>query len=67
MYANVIAIWESITNNLVNEKDWLNNKQKVQFIENLLGEIEKKTWIKIVYEDCPWEETSFMLGAEKSG
>ncbi|XP_074562903.1 uncharacterized protein LOC141819524, partial [Curcuma longa] len=42
----VISRWESITNNLVNQKVWVDNTQKVQFIENLLGENEKKMWIQ---------------------
>ncbi|XP_074576876.1 uncharacterized protein LOC141833356 [Curcuma longa] len=45
-YSEVISRWESITNNLVNQKTWLDNAQKVQFIENLLGETEKKMWIQ---------------------
>ncbi|UVW45035.1 ORF3 [Badnavirus tessellopandani] len=45
-YSDTISRWESITTNLVNEKQWLNNQQKVNFIENLLGETEKKTWIQ---------------------
>ncbi|XP_074560061.1 uncharacterized protein LOC141816127, partial [Curcuma longa] len=45
-YSEVISRWESITNNLVNQKVWVDNAQKVQFIENLLGENEKKMWIQ---------------------
>ncbi|KAG6492226.1 hypothetical protein ZIOFF_047177 [Zingiber officinale] len=45
-YSEVISCPESITNNLVNQKTWLDNAQKVQFIENLLGENEKKMWIQ---------------------
>ncbi|XP_042468102.1 uncharacterized protein LOC122051185 isoform X1 [Zingiber officinale] len=45
-YSEVISKWESITNNLVNQKTWLDNSQKVQFFENLLAENEKKMWIQ---------------------
>jgi hypothetical protein len=45
-YSDVISRWESITLNLVNEKNWADNRSKVIYIENLLGEIEKKTWIQ---------------------
>ncbi|KAG6521863.1 hypothetical protein ZIOFF_018996 [Zingiber officinale] len=31
---------------LMGQKTWLDNNQKVQFIENLLGENEKKMWIQ---------------------
>ena len=46
LYADVISRWESITLNLVNEKAWNDNKSKVMYIENLLGEIEKKLFIQ---------------------
>ncbi|KAJ4795173.1 polyprotein [Rhynchospora pubera] len=46
LYSEVISRWESITLNLVNEKNWADNKSKVNYIENLLGETEKKTWIQ---------------------
>ncbi|KAJ4731119.1 polyprotein [Rhynchospora pubera] len=46
LYSEVISRWESITLNLINEKNWTDNKSKVNYIENLLGETEKKTWIQ---------------------
>ncbi|KAJ4768479.1 polyprotein [Rhynchospora pubera] len=46
LYSKVISRWESITLNLINEKNWADNKSKVNYIENLLGETEKKTWIQ---------------------
>ncbi|WOK92558.1 pentatricopeptide repeat-containing protein [Canna indica] len=45
-YSDVISRWESITLNLVNERTWIDNKAKICFIENLLGENEKKMWIQ---------------------
>lgn len=47
-YNEVISRWESITLNLVDDpqKVWHNNKAKMVFIENLLGEDEKKIWIQ---------------------
>jgi len=45
-YSDVISRWESITLNLVNEKNWADNKAKIIYIENLLGETEKKTFIQ---------------------
>ncbi|WOL01110.1 hypothetical protein Cni_G09823 [Canna indica] len=45
-YSDIISRWESITLNLVNEQTWTHNKAKVCFIENLLGENEKKMWIQ---------------------
>ncbi|WOL20158.1 hypothetical protein Cni_G28960 [Canna indica] len=45
-YSDVISRWESITLNLVNEKNWPDNKSKMCYIENLLGETEKKIWIQ---------------------
>ncbi|KAJ1689262.1 hypothetical protein LUZ63_013417 [Rhynchospora breviuscula] len=46
LYSEVISRWESITLNLINERNWADNKSKVNYIENLLGETEKKTWIQ---------------------
>ncbi|KAJ1697303.1 hypothetical protein LUZ63_005815 [Rhynchospora breviuscula] len=46
LYSEVISHWESITLNLINERNWADNKSKVNYIENLLGETEKKTWIQ---------------------
>ena len=46
LYNDVISRWESITLNLLSEKNFDDNKAKVLYIENLLGEIEKKIWIQ---------------------
>ncbi|KAJ4793648.1 polyprotein [Rhynchospora pubera] len=46
LYSEVISRWESITLNLINERNWTDNKSKVNYIENLLGETEKKAWIQ---------------------
>lgn len=46
LYRDVIARWESITLNHVNEKVWPSSKVKMQYIENLLGEVEKKIWMQ---------------------
>ncbi|ATZ69530.1 ORF3 polyprotein [Cacao bacilliform Sri Lanka virus] len=46
LYEDVISRWETVTINTLNERTFENNKSKVQFIENLLGETEKKTWIQ---------------------
>ncbi|KAJ4779248.1 polyprotein [Rhynchospora pubera] len=46
LYSDVISRWESITLNLVNERNWADNRAKVLYIENLLGETEKKAWIQ---------------------
>ncbi|KAJ4784381.1 polyprotein [Rhynchospora pubera] len=46
LYSEVISRWESIALNLINERNWTDNKSKVNYIENLLGETEKKTWIQ---------------------
>ncbi|PKU87308.1 hypothetical protein MA16_Dca024341 [Dendrobium catenatum] len=45
LYDDVISTWESITLNLLSEKQFADNRLKILFIENLLGEVEKKTWI----------------------
>ncbi|KAJ3708513.1 hypothetical protein LUZ61_012218 [Rhynchospora tenuis] len=46
LYSEVISRWESITLNLLNERNWADNKAKANYVENLLGEIEKKAWIQ---------------------
>ncbi|TYI37328.1 hypothetical protein ES332_A03G204300v1 [Gossypium tomentosum] len=43
-WPDVITRWESCNKNVMNRIAWLNNKSKVDHIENLLGEIEKKTF-----------------------
>ena len=44
LWANTIARWETITINVLNEKTWADNKSKLMFVENLLGEQEKLMW-----------------------
>lgn len=46
LYEDVIARWESITINLINQLSWGSNRDKVDYLENLLGESEKKVWIQ---------------------
>ena len=41
LWADVIARWESITINRLNEVTWTNSKEKLVFVENLFGENEK--------------------------
>ncbi|KAJ4762433.1 polyprotein [Rhynchospora pubera] len=45
-YSDVISRWESITLNVVNDRNCTDNKSKVIFIENLLGDVEKKMFIQ---------------------
>ncbi|KAI4364824.1 hypothetical protein MLD38_020864 [Melastoma candidum] len=44
-YAEVLDRWESITINHVNSRQWDSNQEKVNYIENLLGDVEKKMFI----------------------
>ena len=41
-YEDVITRWESINLNVINRMTWVDNNAKVNFIENLLGEMEKR-------------------------
>ena len=43
-YEDVISRWETINLNVINRMTWIDNTAKVTFIENLLGEVEKKTF-----------------------
>lgn len=43
---DVIARWESITKNHLQEKVFSDNQAKVDYVENLLGENEKRLWIQ---------------------
>ncbi|GJX14306.1 Orf y [Tanacetum coccineum] len=38
LWSKVISIWESITINRLNNQTWSDNKAKLAFVENLLGE-----------------------------
>nr|WKY95838.1 polyprotein [Dioscorea bacilliform BL virus] len=45
-FDEVFSRWESITKNLVAQHTFLTGRDKAEFIENLLGETEKLTWIQ---------------------
>ncbi|GJX77466.1 hypothetical protein Tco_0324277 [Tanacetum coccineum] len=42
LWSEVISRWESITINRLNNQTWSDNKAKLAFVENLLGEINVK-------------------------
>ncbi|GJY08084.1 hypothetical protein Tco_0375138 [Tanacetum coccineum] len=44
LWLEVISRWESITINRLNNQTWSDNKAKLAFVENLLGESEKLMW-----------------------
>ncbi|GKC26562.1 hypothetical protein Tco_1033856 [Tanacetum coccineum] len=44
LWPAVISRWESITINRLNNQTWSDNKAKLAFVENLLGESEKLMW-----------------------
>ncbi|GJW78502.1 hypothetical protein Tco_0140184 [Tanacetum coccineum] len=44
LWSEVISRWESITINRLNNQTWSDNKSKLVFMENLLGESEKLMW-----------------------
>ncbi|GJR29802.1 hypothetical protein Tco_1106034 [Tanacetum coccineum] len=44
LWSDVISRWESITINRLNSQTWSDNKAKLAFVENLLGESEKLMW-----------------------
>ncbi|GKF47643.1 hypothetical protein Tco_0137445, partial [Tanacetum coccineum] len=44
LWSEVISRWESITINRLNNQTWSDNKAKLTFVENLLGESEKLMW-----------------------
>ncbi|GJZ49860.1 hypothetical protein Tco_0604050 [Tanacetum coccineum] len=44
LWSEVISRWESITINRLNNQTWFDNKVKLAFVENLLGESEKLMW-----------------------
>nr|GEX90213.1 hypothetical protein AMTR_s00071p00160240 [Tanacetum cinerariifolium] len=44
LWSYVISRWESITINRLNSQTWSDNKAKLAFVENLLGESEKLMW-----------------------
>nr|GEU52445.1 hypothetical protein AMTR_s00071p00160240 [Tanacetum cinerariifolium] len=44
LWSDVISRWESITINRLNSQTWSDNKARLAFVENLLGESEKLMW-----------------------
>ncbi|GKD69954.1 hypothetical protein Tco_1324044 [Tanacetum coccineum] len=44
LWSDVISRWESITINRLNSQTWSDNKEKLAFVENLLGESKKLMW-----------------------
>ncbi|KAJ4714060.1 ORFIII-like polyprotein [Melia azedarach] len=46
LFHDVFDRWESITKNYVTMQGITDATEKVEFIENLLGEMEKQTWIQ---------------------
>ncbi|GJR24435.1 hypothetical protein Tco_0972962 [Tanacetum coccineum] len=44
LWSEVISRWESITINRLNNQTWSDNKAKLVFVKNLLGESEKLMW-----------------------
>ncbi|ATZ69486.1 ORF3 polyprotein [Cacao swollen shoot Ghana N virus] len=46
MFHDVFSRWESITKNYVAAQGFTDTTEKAEFIENLLGETEKLTWIQ---------------------
>ncbi|ATZ69477.1 ORF3 polyprotein [Cacao swollen shoot Ghana L virus] len=46
LFHEVFSRWESITKNYVAAQEFTDSSDKVEFIENLLGETEKLTWIQ---------------------
>ncbi|GKD51297.1 hypothetical protein Tco_1280273 [Tanacetum coccineum] len=44
LWSDVISRWESITINRLNSQTWFDNKAKLAFVENLLGESKKLMW-----------------------
>ncbi|GJU25501.1 Orf y [Tanacetum coccineum] len=44
LWSDVISRWESITIDRLNSQTWSDNKAKLAFVENLLGESKKLMW-----------------------
>ncbi|GJR81584.1 hypothetical protein Tco_0152369 [Tanacetum coccineum] len=44
LWSEVISRWETMTINRLNNQTWSDNKAKLAFVENLLGESEKLMW-----------------------
>lgn len=46
MFDEVFTRWESITKNHLANIGFTDHRDKVEYLENLLGETEKLTWIQ---------------------
>ncbi|GKC22093.1 Orf y [Tanacetum coccineum] len=44
LWDDTISRWETITINMLNSQSWSDNKSKLQYVKNLLGEQEKLMW-----------------------
>ncbi|GKB41944.1 Orf y [Tanacetum coccineum] len=44
LWDDTISRWETITINMLNSQSWSDNKSKLLYVENLLGEQEKLMW-----------------------
>ncbi|GKD36796.1 hypothetical protein Tco_1257003 [Tanacetum coccineum] len=44
LWDDTISRWETITMNVLNSQSWSDNKSKLLYVENLLGEQEKLMW-----------------------
>ena len=46
LFHDAFSRWESITRNHVAEKGFTDPRDKIEYMENLLGEVEKLTWVQ---------------------
>ncbi|GMN71872.1 hypothetical protein TIFTF001_054663 [Ficus carica] len=46
MFHDVFSRWESITKNHVSSQGFTDTRDKIEYMENLLGEVEKLIWIQ---------------------
>lgn len=46
LFEEVFSRWESITKNHVSFQGFTDVRDKIEYMENLLGEVEKLTWIQ---------------------
>nr|ATZ69490.1 ORF3 polyprotein [Cacao swollen shoot Ghana Q virus] len=53
MFNEVFSRWESITKNIMSQMSFISGEEKLLFIENLLGEKEKLTFVawRMMYQD----------------
>ncbi|GKC79554.1 hypothetical protein Tco_1130328 [Tanacetum coccineum] len=52
LWDDTISRWETITINMMNSQSWLDNKSKLLYVENLLGE-QEKTYVATVENSIP--------------